>query len=332
MTIRSDHRTAEREALKRQAVGWLAQLSSGHVTEADAEALKRWCGENPAHAEAFAEANLLWDVLGPAARNVASRGAATARAGGLSWFRPPLGRRALLGGAAAATATAVGYLVVRPPLGLWPSFSELRADYRTATGEQRRIAMGGGATVEINTRTSLNIGRASDGGDRIELIAGEAAITTGAAGPKPLVVIAAEGRASATNAKFDVRINGSATCVTCLDGVVEVEYRGGVAAVRQTEQVTYGDGGLGQVVSVDTAVVTSWRTGVLIFRRELLSSVVDEVNRYRSGRIILVDTALGRRRIDASFRLDRMEDVVPQIEQVFGARVTPLPGGVVLLG
>jgi transmembrane sensor len=71
---------------------------------------------------------------------------------------------------------------------------------------------------------------------------------------------------------------------------------------------------------------------VLIFRGELLSRAVEEINRYRPGRIIVVDASLGGKRIDASFRLDRIEDVVPQIQHVFNARVTRLPGGLVLLG
>jgi transmembrane sensor len=325
MTAGPDPRTAERDALQRQAVEWLAHLSSGRATAADAEALKRWCSENPAHAEAFAKANLMWDALGPAARNVASRTAAPAQA------RPRWTRRAVLGGAAAAAAGGVAYMAVRPPLGLWPSISELGAEYRTATGEQRQIALAGGATVEMNTRTSVTLGAAS-GGRRIELIAGEAAITTGSGGAGPVVVIAGGGQTSARDARFDVRIDGTAVCVTCLEGAVEVEQSGGTATLRPAEQLTYGGAGLGRVVGVDAAIVMGWRTGVLTFRHEPLSRVIDEVNRYRPGCIILVDAALGRRRIDASFRLDRIGDVVPQIEHVFGAHATVLPGGIVLLG
>lgn len=331
MTTGPDYRTAEREALKRQAIEWLTHLSSGRVTQSDAEALKRWCGESPAHAEAFAEANLLWGVLGPATRNVAARN--TAQGGRPARLQVSLGRRAFLGGSAvAATAAAAGYLIVRPPLALWPSFSELMAEYRTATGEQRQLATAGGAAVEMNTQTSLNVAAAAGGGDRIELIAGEAIVTTGGTMSKPVVVIAADGRTNTGNAKFDVRLDGPSVCVTCLDGSVDIEHRGATAMVRAKQQVTYDDSGLGQVVSVDPGVVTSWRAGVLIFRGELLSRAIEEINRYRPGRIVLVDASLGRRRIDASFRLDHVEEIVPQIERVYGARVRTLPGGLVLLG
>lgn len=331
MTTGPDDRSAEREALKRRAIDWLTRLSSGQVTEADAEALKRWCGESPAHAEAFAEANLLWDVLGPATRNVAARNKVHQERP--ARLQVAMGRRAFLGGSAvAATAAAAGYLMVRPPLALWPSFSELMAEYRTATGERRQLATAGGSAVEMNTQTSLNVAQVAGGADSIELIAGEAVVTTGGTMSKPVVVIAAKGRTNAGNARFDVRLDGLSVCVTCLDGSVDVQHGGAATMVRAKQQVTYGESGLGQVVSVDPSVVTAWRTGVLIFRGELLSRALEEINRYRPGRIVLVDGALGRRRIDASFRLDHIEEIIPQIERVYGARVRTLPGGLVLLG
>jgi transmembrane sensor len=41
---------------------------------------------------------------------------------------------------------------------------------------------------------------------------------------------------------------------------------------------------------------------------------------------------LGRRRYTASFRLDRLGVVVPQLQAAFDARVRQLPGGIILLG
>jgi transmembrane sensor len=179
MTDQDDQSHEEGEALRREAIEWLTRLSSGETTAADGEALSRWCGESPAHAAAFAEANLLWSTLGPAARNVAARAVA-----GASAQRPNvMARRAFLGAAGAAVAASVGYLIVRPPLDMWPSISELAAQYRTGTGERRQLAMADGAAVEMNTRTSLNLEAASSGASRIELITGEAVVTTRSASP-----------------------------------------------------------------------------------------------------------------------------------------------------
>ncbi len=50
---------------------------------------------------------------------------------------------------------------------------ELRADYRTGTGERRRVALADGASVELNTRTSVDL-RTDLAIPTIELISGEA--------------------------------------------------------------------------------------------------------------------------------------------------------------
>jgi transmembrane sensor len=328
-----DDRSREREALRRQSILWLARLSSGEMTAADSEAFRRWCDECPAHAAAFAEANVLWKVLAPAAQRVAALDPVGRVAPDLMTpSRATMARRGFIGGAAAAAVAGAGYLVVRPPLDLWPSVSELAAQYRTTTGERRQLAIAGGGAVDMNTRTSLNIGATPGGADRIDLIAGEAVVRTADDRAQQVVVVAGPGRASASSAKFDVRFDGLAACVTCLDGSVKVEHREAGAVIRQRQQIVYDSAGLGQVTVVDPSVVTSWQTGMLIFRSEPMARAIEEINRYRRGRIVIVDAALGRKRIDASFRLDRIDEIVPQIEMVFGTRARAFPGGIVLLG
>src|SRR5438309_9462163 len=92
---------AEMDRVQREALDWLRRLGSGDVTPADLDALDRWRMASPAHRRAFAEANLFWDVLGKAAHEAQAR----SRAGRPSRlaFINPIGRRALLAGAAAAT-------------------------------------------------------------------------------------------------------------------------------------------------------------------------------------------------------------------------------------
>ena len=211
---------------------------------------------------------------------------------------------------------------------MWPSVTELAADYRTAPGEQRQIALADNISVEMNTRTSLNIRPPSGESNRIELIAGEAAVATRS---QMIEVTAGNGRALASIAKFSVRYDGPNVCVTCLDGFVEVAQQGRPVTIKRNEQITYSAQGFGQMKSVDAAVVTGWREGDLYFQDEPLSRVIDEVNRYRSGRIVLMNDALGQRRFTARFKLDRLEVVVAQLQATFGARVTSLPGGVVLV-
>jgi transmembrane sensor len=71
---------------------------------------------------------------------------------------------------------------------------------------------------------------------------------------------------------------------------------------------------------------------MLVFRNAPLVSVIDEVNRYRLGRIILVDSSLGQRLVSARFEIKRLDTVMAQISHVFNVPIKTLPGGLVLVG
>lgn len=324
--------------LQDEALDWLRRLTSGGMTRADVEALDRWRAQSREHRRAFARANLLWDVLESVAREAGAANPNLAR----SLSVRPVGRRAVLTGTAVAAAAAgIAYVAVRPPLHLWPGISELKADYRTATGERRQVLLASGITLEMNTRTSLAAQPLPDvspqatedgeGAYALELISGQIAVAVQGNVSGPVKIAAAEGQALAKRAHFDVRRDDSSVCVTCSEGTVHVTSRSFTAALGPGEQVRYDARGLGPVVAVDSNVVTSWQRGLLIFRDVPLTHVVEEVNRYRSGKIILLNTALGQRKVVAGFRIDQIDDVVAYVSQTFGLRACSLPGGIVLL-
>lgn len=315
------HPAAFLTAVDRQAHHWVTLFAAGEAVPADLAAFKQWAASDPAHSEAFARVSRLWEAIGPASK--LSVDAAPA---------PPerLGRRAVLGGALAASAAAVAYLAVRPPFGLWPSVSELASDYRTAPGEQRRIALAKGPSIELNTRTSIAVRSSAGNAARLELISGEALITT-APGNHPIEVIAANGRATTDDAIFNIRYEQNSVCTTCIRGALEITYGERAARLRSGEQITYSPEGLEPAKTVDPDIVTAWKDGVLVFQSTPLAEAIAEINRYRSGHIIVTNTALGRRLFNARFKIANIDSVVAQIQQVFGASVVSLPGGIVLL-
>lgn len=312
---------SDADLLQRQAQAWVVRLDSGRATGEDASAFKAWCAQSREHANAFTQARGVWQQMGPAARSLAqseSRRAAHRAAPAFS-----AGRRAFLGGALAASAA---YLAWRPPLGWWPSMAELAADYHTATGEQRSVALANGAQLQLNTQTRVNIAAASS----VELLQGEAQVSVGAG--QRVVLRAGGGEVRGEGAAFNVRHTDSDVCVTCLRGRVTVARAGNDAALEAGQQLTYGERGIGAAQPADAAAVNAWRHRQLVFRRARLDQVVAEVNRYRPGKLILGDQALARREVQASFSLDRLDDVVALIRDVYGASVTRLPGGIVLFG
>jgi transmembrane sensor len=62
-----------------------------------------------------------------------------------------------------------------------------------------------------------------------------------------------------------------------------------------------------------------------------MSRVVDEINRYRSGKIVIMNSELGQRRITGTFYLNHLDDFLGQAHSLFDASVRYLPAGIVLL-
>ncbi|MCC8967765.1 FecR domain-containing protein [Bradyrhizobium sp. Pear76] len=326
--IDSDQHHDELSGLEREAHAWIRRLTSGEARAADAAALQRWCSQSPAHAAAFSEASRFWKAFGPAGQNLLDDERKTSRRSRAGGRTPIMTRRAVVGGALAA-ATA-GIMVVHPPLDLWPSLLELRADYRTGVGEQRELAVVDGVAVQMNTRTSISLGSGGASG-AVELIAGEASFKVADRRAETFSVTAAGGTTTSTGAQFDVRVDGSSACVTCLANEAHVEHRTQQVVLKSRQRVTYDDSGFGEVVAIDPSVAAAWQQGLIICNMMPLADLIQELNRYRFGRIVLLNGEFGRNPVNGRFRIDRPDEALVQIERAFGIHARTLPGGLVLL-
>lgn len=306
-------------AIGQQADAWWVRLRSADFTRADADALRAWCARSPAHARAWRELQQVWQALDPA---LARSGTAPQGAAVLAFPSRP-GRRAFLGGALAA---GVAVLALRPPLGAWPSLQELRADYRTGTGEQRQLALSRQMTVQMNTQTRINV----NAQESVELLAGEAEILASGA-RQPVSVQAGAGRLLAQSARFNVRHTDDAVCVTCLAGAVDVLWQQRRLTLDAGQQLVYDAQGVQAATGAAENEVSAWRTGALSFVGKPLADVVAEINRYRPGKVLLRNPELGRRLVRMRFSIAQTDGALAMIRDLYGAQMTSLPGGIVLL-
>ena len=347
-----------------QARDWVCLLASGRATGRAARRLQRWCARSEAHQAAFARAREQWHDAARAAalhRHLyPETDAAAAQAAPASPRRSPGGepdgvapgrlapdgpapafartgrprdparRRWLAAGGLAAAGAAAGAAAAFPPLGLWPSWQELGADYRTGVGEQRRVALSPHIELVLNTRTSLAV-QSAGAQESVRLIAGEAAVRR-TAGAAALELLAGGARIVPGVGSVELRRAGERYCLTCAEGEAELRHPARTLVLRAGQRVWYGQADVAEVAAADMEQALAWQRGVLAFRAMPLAEAVEEINRYRRGRVVLVDPALAQRRLSGHFRIDALDEALVQIEQVFGAAVTRLPGGVVLLG
>jgi transmembrane sensor len=321
--------------VEQDAIAWVQKLAAGDITPAEIEALKRWCAQRRLHAVAFDEAKLVWGKVGAAGRIVHGPGEDFITELDALGRRRTMTRRTMLGSGVAAMAATSAYAMIDPPLGLWPSLGELSADYRTSKGEQRKVTFAKDVSISLNTQTSVAVRPSEGAEDRIELVVGEASFAKPAHAARSLVVLAADGRTASEAGRFDVRHvstgRGAPVRVTCFEGRVRIEQGGEVADLGPGQRVHYDGGGLSRIASVDPDLESEWQRGIVEFRGMSLVEALEEMNRYRPGRIVLMSKALGEKRLSGRFRIDQMEQVLRQLEQAFGARLRRLPGDVVLL-
>ncbi|HDS1044757.1 TPA: FecR domain-containing protein, partial [Stenotrophomonas maltophilia] len=241
--------------------------------------------------------------------------------------RRPLnrGRRAFLGGAVAA---AGGWFIASSPLGMWPDVGSLRADFRTATGERRDLRIAD-VDVAMGARTRLSRVR----GNALELEEGEAQFTLPAQTTAPFALqVQGAHVLPASGARVDIRCVGQDVRVSCLQGAVDIRLGQRHVHLQPGWQARLQGTRIAAVAPVPRERVDAWRQGWLVFDDQPLTQVVEEINRYRPGRVMIAGRELAQRRVQARIPLDRIDSIIQLVRDAYGARVLRMPGGVVVLG
>jgi transmembrane sensor len=225
-----------------------------------------------------------------------------------------------------------GSLFPPPPDTIEPSpdAAESLADYRTAPGEQRELALAEGVTVEMNTRSSIAVRSRGQQAIGIDLIEGDAAVDMLHAA-QPFTVSAGAGITEARAARFEVRRRAAKVFVICLEGGARVCHPAGERLLRASQQVVYDRHFMGDVMGLVPEALPTWRDGILSFQQEALDDVIAEINRYRPGRVVVIGEDLKRQPISGRFRVGELDKAIAQIQQLFRLQANCLPGGVVIL-
>src|SRR5688500_17561796 len=125
---------------------WLLRLQANPGDNAVRARLDDWIAADAAHADAWAQAQKAWRLIGEVPLVHAGQWAPNAGAPGLAkrpyraWRQP----RLRLGLAAAALAACLALVAVLPQIQL-----RLRADAVTATGEMRQVTLSDNSIVDL---------------------------------------------------------------------------------------------------------------------------------------------------------------------------------------
>lgn len=303
------------DPVERAAAAWVARLSSSYATEADRREFEAWRGADPAHAAAYAEMDALWCRLGQLPDPRPREGLPKGPRKGPPKTLASLAALALIGG---GLAYEVGLL------------DRLRADLWSDVGTIAHATLPDGSGVALNTDTAIAL-QFTERERGIALLRGEASFDVVPDPNRPFVVRGGGLSVRAVGTRFFLRADGALRPVGVAEGRVDVSGPSGRAVVSAGEEIRVGGGAL-QVTAADVERDLAWRDGRLIFAGQPLAAVLAELNRYRRGRIVLLDPRLGERRVTGAFDARNTDEALDVIAATMGARIRRLSPLLVLVG
>lgn len=314
------------EAAMDQALVWFARLRKTSPDAATFAEFKRWEREDPRNKRAYRSLENLWGSAEPA---VGAERLPQWRLGRPDWRAGERTRPWPLALAALLVAALIG-------LGFWQGPSLLlrwKADHITAAGSRETVPLPDGSTMILNSDTAVAV-RFSEGHRRVEVLRGEAYF---AVAPNSASVFEVDGTfcgVTATGTAFSVRTDGNEDHVVLEHGRVvvrDLEAPQRRAILSAGETVNAQNSGLSFVGSVDAKRALAWREGKAIFANEPLSEVIAELSRYRSAPVFLLNDAIAQNQISGEYPLDDADAAIAVVAEASGARMTRLPGGVLIL-
>ncbi|WP_347988604.1 FecR family protein [Methylomonas sp. AM2-LC] len=320
------------------AVDWLVKLRGGNLSEEDTHAFADWMSQDPAHSAAFVKAEDFFNKMTLYARHP----------------RPVDVEPIPQENASTLTKIAAPKQVVKPwliiPLALAASWlvaiglvlpeqssllDNLMSDYHTQTGEIRDIQLADGSHLLLNTNTAVSVGYQSSK-RLITLHHGQVRFTVAQDIQRPFEVKTDALVVRALGTVFDVyRKEADSIEVTVQEHAVAARIQNPSVLIKEDpssqitieagQRLTYqGEGALPQPIPVNPALTCSWQQHRLFINNRPLSELVEELNRYRIGRIYLADKELENLPVTGVFPLDNPEEILSSVHKVLGLQETRL--------
>ncbi len=319
-----------------EAINWFVRRDAGALTSEELVDFDAWLGADPQNEAAYGTIQQLWSDLDeiPAAAKPRAL-PAKPRYGEPTAIVPLQGsrkrKRIWQAACALAAGTALFFVALGSDLPL-----RMQADALTAVGEIKAVTLPDGSTALLNTDSAIAIDYSSRQ-RRIRLLSGEAEFSVAADPDRPFEVAADGGVSTALGTVFLVRRHSTETTVTVLESRVAVTLDDAgsgnhEALLTANRQVAYSEGkGIGPLQTVDPKSATAWQRGKLIFSDVTLGAVIEELNRYHPGKIMIGEQRLRDMKVNGVFETRDPVAVVNALEASLGLSSTRLTDLLILL-
>jgi transmembrane sensor len=316
------------------ALSWLSVLHD-QPTVAEQTRFSRWLQADPAHAEAYAQAQVMWEMTEEPAAKLAGEDAVALAAllKAMDAPRTAVRRHTLMRWSAGLAMAACLVLMIGVGLGFQPQrwIDDLGADYVAAPGQVRSVMLADGSQVTLDADSAIAV-HFTQGERHVELRRGAAFFQVTHTG-EPFVVEGGKGETRVLGTQFEVRLQPNGAQVTVVSGRVGVK-----ADVDEPQQILTA----GQRVSydlthtsdpsvVDSEKQLAWRQGWLNYYRTPLAQVIDDLSRYYPGRIVVLNDRLAAKTVSGSFPSKDPLAVLAALKSVVGFEQYEALGRVIVI-
>ncbi|MFA7555806.1 MAG: FecR domain-containing protein [Spongiibacteraceae bacterium] len=337
-----------------EACAWIAQLETGKLTPEDLAAFREWMARSPAHrieirrlAKLSADINVLAGMA-PVLEEVVKKHRSTIDKG----YRQTWPKNFMI---------AVALLLVVVISGAYVGFFQEKSFFLapalviTAVGEYREVTLSDGTVMALNTDTRVEVDY-SNQRRKVRLLKGEAHFHVAHNPLRPFVVYAGEKSVRAVGTTFSVVNLPKKFGVMVVEGKVEVAETTVIhpslpSAIKTKEvslvpvsrpiqlaageSVTYADSiskkTIEKVPQREIQRRLSWQDGFLDFSDTPLSDVVDELSRYTTMNIEIIDPELNKIKFGGIFRIDDLPGFFDVVQSNFHINVSYLANDTVQL-
>lgn len=317
------------------ALRWLSLLHD-QPSAADQAHFSRWLQADPAHAEAYAQAQVMWEMSEEPAAKLAAEDSVALEALLRAMDAPaqvPVRRRSLPRWGAALALAACLVLMIGVGLGWQPQrwIDDLGADYVSAPGQVRIVTLADQSQVTLDADSAIAV-LFANGERHVQLRRGAAFFQVTHTG-EPFVVDGGRGETRVLGTQFEVRLQPSGAQVTVLSGRVGV--KAGAELPQQTltagQRVSYDQTRTTAPQSVDSETQLAWRQGWLNYYRTPLADVVSDLSRYYPGRIVVLGDQLAAKKVSGSFPSNDPQAVLAALKSVVGFEQYEALGRVIVI-
>lgn len=302
--------------IEAEASEWLVALSDRTVSLEQSTRFEAWLRASPEHARVYRVQKAAWGAIG-SMRHLMDDSVAGPSSTHTRYFAVAAALLVVLIGA--------GFLAQRLPV------FGARNQFETVTGQVRNLVLEDGTRVTLGASSQIRVAFGKTD-RRVVLTRGEAFFDVTRDTTRPFNVTAGNTLVRVVGTKFDVHYGLQAVRVAVVEGRVEVSSSGSdmgpgrktdVSVLQSVEHVVLSAGESavaapsGQIATADaadSADLSAWRQGRLVYVNARLSDVVADINRYYDGRIEVADPAVGDMQLTTAFRADQIDRVLDVLE------------------